>query len=189
MNKNQKIAAIVAAALIVLVAFVVVGNFFFGKGKQQAEEESAQQKIEALQAENEALHAEKEATEKHLRDSLAAAQAAKEKEAEKAREAAKQAAASGPVTTKDGYRAYNYGRSYVTRFNSGDTGEYNSVQILNEGGWTNIRSGASGSSAIVAKVKDGSYLLVDLEHYGAWYRVSDFNFRPLGYIHSSKLVR
>lgn len=63
-----------------------------------------------------------------------------------------------------------------------------SVQVLDEGGYTNIRATPGGK--IVSKVRDGSWINVnfnDIEAGSTWIRTytSSGSFR--GYIHSSKI--
>lgn len=65
------------------------------------------------------------------------------------------------------------------------------VQVKQEGGYTNIRKGAGSSSAIAAKVKDGSFILVnatDLYNGKAWVRVYNQKGGLRGYMSSSKMM-
>ena len=61
------------------------------------------------------------------------------------------------------------------------------AMVKQEGGYTNIRKGPGTSYAIASKVRDGSYVLVDVDFNGNWIKVYTQRGALRGYISASKL--
>ncbi len=59
--------------------------------------------------------------------------------------------------------------------------------VIQEGGYTNVRQQPSTSSAIVTKIRDGSPIYYT-NYNASWCAVYDNSGRMLGYMHSSKVV-
>lgn len=59
--------------------------------------------------------------------------------------------------------------------------------VIQEGGYTNVRSGAGSSYSIVEKIKDGSPIRVG-RNVNGWYEVLNAQGGLRGYMHASKVV-
>lgn len=59
--------------------------------------------------------------------------------------------------------------------------------VIQEGGYTNVRSGAGSNYSIVEKIKDGSPIRVG-RNVGGWYEVLNAQGGLRGYMHASKVV-
>ena len=79
-------------------------------------------------------------------------------------------------------------RSYRTSQTTRRSSHSSSVQVLDEGGYTNLRATPGGR--VISKVRDGSWINVndnDLIAGSTWIRTYTSSGRFRGYIHSSKI--
>lgn len=145
------------------------------KQKEEADQKLAEEKQRTELAQKEAEKARREAEE----------EAARREEAE---EAAKRAEEAKTVTTTaTNSNDYTYENVQVAPEPTPPAG-IRRGSVIREGGYTNVRQGPGTNYSVVTKIKDGSPIYYS-EYDAKWCIIYNDNYKMIGYMHSSKVIR